>query len=576
VFPGEWVILMIGAVAGEGGIPIVPLLLLVWACSLAGDSIAYAIGRRFGRAFLLRSGARLGVTEARLRRADRWFAHYGAGALALGRLVPFVRPTAPLLAGATAFPYRRFLAWNSLGTALFTLTFCLLGYFFYRSYDQVAATAGRGGLAAFVLLVAAAIAVSRRRRRARDARQGLRVLLSDGSGLTARQVATRLGEAGHDVLVASPDRLCLARWTRHVRRVQRVPPYGHNPLGWLEAVLEAIRRDEIDVLFPTQEQAALLSRELERVRGAGAATAVPPFDALARVQDKLSAQRTLAELGLPQPPSSVARTPEELLATERLPAFVKTPIGTATAGIRHVRDRPELERAAGELAGDNAFVNGGVLVQQPAEGPLVMVQAVFRHGRLEAAHANERLRLGARGGASGKRSVPTAPFEQHLGRLGEALRWHGALSLDAVLSAERPLYIDVNPRLVEPGNAWRAGVDLVDALLRVARDQPSRTGRSRVGVATHQLLIALLGAAEQGGGRRGVVRELAAAARRRGPYRDSAEELTPLAGDAEAAVPLAAVSLALLAAPRLWRVFASGAVASYALTPVAWERIRAE
>lgn len=51
----------------------------------------------------------------------------------------------------------------------------------------------------------------------------VKVLLSDGSGLTARQVAGRLAAMGHVVEVLSPDPLCLCRFTGHVRRVHRVP-----------------------------------------------------------------------------------------------------------------------------------------------------------------------------------------------------------------------------------------------------------------------------------------------------------------------------------------------------------------
>ena len=42
----------------------------------------------------------------------------------------------------------------------------------------------------------------------------MRVLLSDGSGLTARQTESQLADAGHRVDVLSPDPLCLARFTR--------------------------------------------------------------------------------------------------------------------------------------------------------------------------------------------------------------------------------------------------------------------------------------------------------------------------------------------------------------------------
>ena len=75
----------------------------------------------------------------------------------------------------------------------------------------------------------------------------MRVLLSDGSGLTARQTAGLLADAGHTVEVLSPDPVCLARFTRRVRRVWRVPPYGADPLRWLDAALGVYRAAGMDV-----------------------------------------------------------------------------------------------------------------------------------------------------------------------------------------------------------------------------------------------------------------------------------------------------------------------------------------
>jgi membrane protein DedA with SNARE-associated domain len=86
----------------------------------------------------------------------------------LGRLLPLVRPFGPFVAGASRFPYRRFLVWNLLGTLLFTLVFCGAGYAFYASYDEVVVALRRGGFAALLLIVAVALAAwaVRRRRRA--------------------------------------------------------------------------------------------------------------------------------------------------------------------------------------------------------------------------------------------------------------------------------------------------------------------------------------------------------------------------------------------------------------------------
>ena len=100
----------------------------------------------------------------------------------------------------------------------------------------------------------------------------MKVLLSDGSGLTSRQCATYLSAAGHAVEVLAPDPLCLCRFTRHVSRVHRVPVYGADPFGWLGAALAVYRTGRFDVLLPTQEQVAVLSLAAGQLAAAGVAT----------------------------------------------------------------------------------------------------------------------------------------------------------------------------------------------------------------------------------------------------------------------------------------------------------------
>jgi membrane protein DedA with SNARE-associated domain len=168
IFPGEFAVLLGGAIAGEGRIEIVPLVALVWVCSALGDSVTFALGRRLGRPFLLDRGPAFGLTARRVERLDRWFDRYGPPAICFGRLLPLARPFGPFIAGASRFTYRRFLAWNVLGTLLFALLFCLLGYVFYRSYGRVADVVGWVALAVLALLAATAFAVHlvRKRRRA--------------------------------------------------------------------------------------------------------------------------------------------------------------------------------------------------------------------------------------------------------------------------------------------------------------------------------------------------------------------------------------------------------------------------
>ena len=399
------------------------------------------------------------------------------------------------------------------------------------------------------------------------------ILLSDGASLTARQCATVLAGAGHRVEALCAERWCLCRMTRHVRRVHRVPGVGTDPFGWLEAAVDLAVRRGAEVLLPVQEQVAVMSLERDKIEAAGLLTAVPDFAALARVQDKVSAFGTLTQAGLPQPPAVVATSRAELEAAAELPAFVKTPIGTASAGVCRVETRAELGQLAAACEREGVFGAGGVLVQQPADGPLVMVQSVFAHGELVAFHACRRVREGTGGGASHKLGLDLPEAREHLSALGAALRWHGALSADVILGRAGAQFIDINPRLVEPVNALASGVDLVRALLEVActgTSAPQPPGRP--GQRTHQLVLAVLGAAQHGG-RREIVRELGTALARRGDYRASREELTPAGGDPLAALPVVLTAAVTLVRPAAGRRFTGGSTGAYSLTPAAWHAL---
>ena len=395
----------------------------------------------------------------------------------------------------------------------------------------------------------------------------VRILLSEGSGLTSRQVAGRLGKLGHEVEVLSSTGLCLARFTRHVRRIHHVPAFGRAPLAWLEAADTVARERAADLLFPTQEQVTALSAWRSRL---SVETVAPPFSSLRRVQDKISAYRTLAEIGISQPPTVVVRSADDLATIDNFPVFVKRPVSTASSGVRRAASEVELGAIMQMFGGGQ----GGLLVQSQVDGPLAMVQAVADDGRLVAHHANLLIREGIGGGAAIKQSVVLPMFAEQLQKLTRALHWHGPLSMDVIVTPRGPMVIDVNPRIVEPANAQLAGVDLVGAVLDLARKlHPSPQSVGCAGVRSHQLLLAVLRAAEQTNSRLAVLREVHEALGRRGDYAGSVEELTPVAGDPLAIVPLMAAVIATLAWPGAWRAFLSGAVGMYALTPEAWSQI---
>jgi hypothetical protein len=406
------------------------------------------------------------------------------------------------------------------------------------------------------------------------AHRRLRVLLSEGGSTSARQAITVLGLAGHHVEICDPAPLCLGRFSRFVRAVHRCPPLRRDPAGYLDYVTELLAACRFDVLLPIHEQGLAFARAVARI-AALTGVALPSYASYRSAVTKAGFSRLLKTLGLPQPPTRIVTSEAELREAARPPCVIKTSVGTASRGVWRVINQATLDRAVRELVASDGFA-GEVLVQDFVAGRIEHAQAVFDRGALLALHAYRQVASGAGGGPARKLSTRSDEIRQDVATIGAALRWHGALSFDLIrpVNDARPLYIDCNPRLVEPMSAQLAGLDLVDLLLRLSLgEHPPAAAPPRDGVRSHLGMQVLLGCALGGGTRRDVMRECARLMLRQPPYAGSAEELTPVPQDWCSAVPLAATALILLAQPSRAAALAAKGWGDHLLDAAALARI---
>ena len=147
IAPGEFTVILGGVIAGQGEINVVLLLALTWLAAFLGDSTSFAIGARLGRGFLERHGPRVKITSERLTQVESYFEKHGGKTILIGRFIGLVRALAPFIAGSSKMPYRRFAPYSVIGTGLWSATFVLLGFFFWRSFERVAGIAGRATIA---------------------------------------------------------------------------------------------------------------------------------------------------------------------------------------------------------------------------------------------------------------------------------------------------------------------------------------------------------------------------------------------------------------------------------------------
>jgi undecaprenyl-diphosphatase len=156
VAPGEFTVMLGGAVASQGDISLPLIIAVTWLAAFSGDSVSFLLGARLGRGFLVRHGERFRITSERLAMVEGYFAKHGGKTILIGRFIGLVRALAPFIAGSSRLAYRSFAPYSILGTGLWSIALVLIGYFFGQSLDTVTKVVGKG-LLVFGIVVAVVV-----------------------------------------------------------------------------------------------------------------------------------------------------------------------------------------------------------------------------------------------------------------------------------------------------------------------------------------------------------------------------------------------------------------------------------
>src|SRR5579885_1649890 len=127
--PGDSLLFTAGFLASQDVFNLLVLALGCFLAAVAGDSVGYAFGHRVGRPLFNREDS-LFFHRKHLLRAQAFYEKHGGKAIVLARFMPVVRTFAPIVAGVGMMPYRRFVAFNVIGGALWALGLTTAGYFF--------------------------------------------------------------------------------------------------------------------------------------------------------------------------------------------------------------------------------------------------------------------------------------------------------------------------------------------------------------------------------------------------------------------------------------------------------------
>jgi membrane-associated protein len=127
--PGDSLLFVGGAAAACGIIDLPLFIVVIILGAVIGDTVNYWIGNYCGIHIFLERFPTL-VKKEYIDRTNGFFERYGGATIFVARFVPVVRTFAPFLAGVGTMNYRRFLFYNVLGGACWTVSIVTAGYYF--------------------------------------------------------------------------------------------------------------------------------------------------------------------------------------------------------------------------------------------------------------------------------------------------------------------------------------------------------------------------------------------------------------------------------------------------------------
>ena len=126
--PGDSLLFSAGVLASQGFMPISVLAVGCFIAAVAGDSVGYWFGHKFGRKIFEEEKLPL-VKKHHIEKAEAFYEKHGRKTIILARFVPIVRTFAPIVAGIGKMDYKTFISYNIIGGVVWGIGVTLAGYF---------------------------------------------------------------------------------------------------------------------------------------------------------------------------------------------------------------------------------------------------------------------------------------------------------------------------------------------------------------------------------------------------------------------------------------------------------------
>ncbi|CAH0995624.1 Protein DedA [Emticicia aquatica] len=136
--PGDYLLFLSGVFCGTKllDVPVSLLMFCVFSAAVLGSLLGYIIGRFFGDSVQNRPDS-LFFKKKYIENTQKYFEKYGSQTLVIARFLPVIRTFSPILAGIVKMKFYKFMIFNILGGAIWTIVLVGGGFYFGEKFPWI-------------------------------------------------------------------------------------------------------------------------------------------------------------------------------------------------------------------------------------------------------------------------------------------------------------------------------------------------------------------------------------------------------------------------------------------------------
>jgi glutathione synthase/RimK-type ligase-like ATP-grasp enzyme len=291
------------------------------------------------------------------------------------------------------------------------------------------------------------------------------ILLTGGRALVTLDLVRQFASFGHHIIIAESVPIHLCRYSKHVKKSYLVPRPNSEPVAYIDALIDIIQAEKIDLVIPTCEDIFFIAKGLDRLRK-HCTVFVAPLAQMKRLHSKWDFNQLARHYGFLVPETHLLTSQHDLqlfIARNRRPFVLKPVFSRFATKVLMVDVAEQTSHSFQHLTISEQYP---WIAQEHIYGKAMCSYSIVHSGKLVAHAVYAETFTAGQGACIHFVPVENPEIERWIARFVEIEQFSGQIAFDFIVTNAGDIFpLECNPRATNGIHLFQKDDQLPEAFL---------------------------------------------------------------------------------------------------------------